>query len=137
MATVIDLDKLDYATLKKLAEDAAAKAEEKRSNELKTLVNGWKLKAEQNGFSVAEVVSEFEAYIPSSGVATKKARAPRGSVMKDEKPYVKGVAYTNPKGGDVWVGGSKGRQPPWLRDLVPDTLSHEAKVKKFESLAVK
>lgn len=137
MASPIDLDKLDYAALKQLIEDASAKADEKRENEVKTLVNGVKLKADQRGITVSELITELQAYLPADHSSARKTRAPRGSVVKEEKAYVKGVTYKNPKSDETWMGGAKGRRPPWLRDLVPDSLSHDEMTKKFASLAVK
>ena len=130
----LNLEKLDYATLKRLLDDVGAQIAAKRDNELKTLVNGWAQKAALNGLTVAEVISEFETYLPKKGAATPRAAA--GPASKGPKPYKMGVTYRNPNGSESWTGGTKGRQPPWLRDLVPDTLSLEERVRKFAELAV-
>lgn len=132
-----DLDKHDHLTLRKMGLDILAKADEKRANEIKTLVNGWKLKAEQQGIAINELIAEMQTYLPADHSSDAKTRAPRGSVVKDEKAYVKGVTYKNPSGSETWIGGTKGPRPPWLRDQVPDSLSQDAKVKKFQALAAK
>jgi len=130
----LNLDKLDYATLKRLLDDVSNQIAVKRDNELKTLVNGWAQKAAQNGLTVAEVIAEFETYLPKKGGSAPRAAA--SAAAKGPKPYKVGVVYRNPNGSESWAGGTKGRQPPWLRDLVPETLSHEEKVRKFADLAV-
>lgn len=138
----INLDGLDYQALQALADEVSAKIAAKRDNELKTLVNGWAQKAQLNGLTVAEVIAEFQHYLP------KKAPKPSRSVdgggaggggasSSDPKPYQFGLTYHNPAGGDSWVGGSKGRQPQWLRALVPDTLALDERTRKFEELRVK
>jgi DNA-binding protein H-NS len=130
----LNLEKLDYATLKRLLDDVGAQIAAKRDNELKTLVNGWAQKAQMNGLTIAEVISEFETYLPRKSAGTP--RAATGSAVKTEKAYKMGVTYRNPNGSESWTGGTKGRQPPWLRELVPDTLSLEEKLRKFADLAV-
>jgi len=66
--------------------------------------------------------------------AVKRTRAPKGTgPAKQAKPYVKGTTYKYQK--DSWVGGSKGRRPPWLRDLIPDTMTFEEQKAKYEELA--
>ena len=138
----INLDGLDYQALQALADEVTAKITAKRDNELKTLVNGWAQKAQLNGLSVAEVIAEFQHYLPkrtlrrdrSADGADGAATSTGGS---DPKPYQFGMTYHNPAGRDSWVGGTKGRQPQWLRALVPDTLSLDERTRKFEELRVK
>jgi DNA-binding protein H-NS len=130
----LNLEKLDYATLKRLLDDVSTQIAAKRDNELKTLVNGWAQKAALNGLTVAEVIAEFETYLPKKGGAAPRAAA--SPAAKGPKPYKVGVVYRNPNGSESWTGGTKGRQPPWLRELVPETLSHEERVRKFADLAV-
>jgi DNA-binding protein H-NS len=120
----IDLTTLSYAELKKLADDTERLLSGRRVEELKVLVNGWKLKADQNGLSVVDVIDEFSKYLPKGGAA----KASGGSTSV--KGYAKGVVYANPNGAETWVGGTKGRQPPWLREVL-------AGGKTFEELAVK
>ena len=66
-SSAVNLEKLDYAALKQLLVDVAEKVATRRSNELKTLVNGWAQKAGQSGLTVAEVIAEFRHYLPKSG----------------------------------------------------------------------
>jgi DNA-binding protein H-NS len=120
----VDLAKLSYAELKKLADDTERLLSSKRNEELKVLVNGWKLKADQNGLTVAEVIEEFSKYLP-------KGNAAKGSSgSTSAKGYVKGVTYANPNGKETWVGGTKGRQPPWVRDALASGTT-------FDQLAVR
>jgi DNA-binding protein H-NS len=119
-----DLTKLSYSELKKLADDTQRLLAGRQVEELKVLVNGWKLKADQNGLSVADVIEEFSKYLPKGG-STKAAKA-----SASIKGYAKGVTYANPNGSETWVGGTKGRQPPWIKDAL-------AGGKTFEDIAVK
>ncbi|MGJ7573269.1 hypothetical protein ACSFBX_22280 [Variovorax sp. RB2P76] len=83
----------------------------KRGEELKVLADAYAKKLEAAGFTITEGV---EALAPYDKAAGKKKRAPRGSVSKEAKPYVKGTVYKDPKSAATWTGGTKGRQPPWL-----------------------
>jgi hypothetical protein len=47
-----------------------------------------------------------------------------------EKFYVSGVTYKKPRSDETWVGGTKGRHPTWLKELI-------ASGRTFESLPVK
>jgi DNA-binding protein H-NS len=131
--TEMNLEKLDYATLKRLLDDVSAQIAAKRDNELKTLVNGWAQKAMANGLAIAEVISELQTYLPKKSGA---ARVAGGAAVKGEKAYKMGVTYRNPNGSETWTGGTKGRQPPWVREAVPETLSHADKVTKYSEMAV-
>lgn len=127
----LDLSKMDLVALKRLIDTASETFESRKHDELKTLVNGWVMKAEAIGYSFQEVIDELQSRLPAA-----RKRAPRGSLPKEPKPYFMGTVYKNPNGPDKWVGGSKGRQPPWLRDLV-ESLEGEAKARKFAELAKK
>ncbi len=147
---LVNLDGLDYQALQALADEVSAKIAAKRDNELKTLVNGWAQKAQLNGLTVAEVIAEFQHYLPkkaprasrsaghaADGAAGGGVGSISGASSSDPKPYQFGVTYHNPAGGDSWVGGTKGRQPQWLRALVPDTLALDERTRKFEDLRAK
>lgn len=145
----VNLDGLDYQALQALADEVSAKIAAKRDNELKTLVNGWAQKSQLNGLTIAEVIAEFQHYLPKK--APKVSRSGDGGMggggggagdgaathSSDPKPYQFGVTYHNPAGGDTWVGGTKGRQPQWLRALVPDSLALDERTRKFEDLRLK
>lgn len=130
-----DLSKLSFSELQELAAEARGLAEAKRGEELKVLVDGWAKKAQANQFSISEVIEEFKKYLPKESAG--KTRAPRGSVARVPKPYLKGAVYKNPNGPETWTGGSIGRQPPWLTALIPAELPLEEKTKKFAALAKK
>ena len=128
----VNLDGLDYQALQALADEVSAKIAAKRDNELKTLVNGWAQKAQLNGLTIAEVIAELQHYVPKK---TPKVSRNAGGVGGSEvKAYQFGVTYFNPTGSDSWVGGSKGRQPQWLRSLVPDTLPLAERTSAFDAL---
>lgn len=81
----IDLKNIDLAALKSLMDKTAATFKERQQGELKTLVNGWLLKAEAVGFTKDDVILEIESRFPASAERFKqsgevKTRAPRGSV---------------------------------------------------------
>jgi DNA-binding protein H-NS len=66
---------------------------------------------------------------------TKAGRPKKGGkrgakVAKAPKLYESGITYKKPRGNETWVGGTKGRQPAWLKELI-------AGGRTFESLAVK
>jgi DNA-binding protein H-NS len=101
MATAPDITKLSYAELQKLLAETNAALTNKKDEEIKVLVNGWKLKAEQAGFTVEEVIAEFTNYLPQ-----RKAR----TTTSNAAPVVK---YRDPATGDTWSG--KGRTARWLQ----------------------
>lgn len=131
----VNLDGLDYQALQALADEVSAKIAAKRDNELKTLVNGWAQKAQLNGLTVAEVIAEFQHYLPKK--TPKPNRSAGAADAGDVRAYLFGVTYYNPQGGDSWIGGTKGRQPQWLRALAPETLPLAERALKFEELSRK
>ena len=94
-----------------------------RAAELKGLVEAFKSQLSESGFDLSEAVALL---------GPKKTRAnKRGTGQaKALKGYEAGVTYKNPKGDETWVGGTKGPQPKWLKDLL-------AGGKTFQSLAAK
>ena len=129
---VVNLEKLDYAALKQLLGDVAERVAVRRDNELKILVNAWAQKAEQSGMAVADVISEFRHYLPAS----RRPKTPSKLATAGAKPYRVGVTYKNPESLEAWIGGTRGRQPPWLRHIMGALISDEAKAAKYELLAV-
>lgn len=128
----VDISKLSYMELKALAEEAQAKAEAKREEEIKILADAYAKKAAAAGFTPEEALEAFMPYLPQ-----KKARAKKGSAVKVEKAYQKGVTYKNPKTDEQWEGGSKGRRPPWLRELISDDMAHADAVAAYAKIAKK
>ena len=131
-SSAVNLEKLDYAALKQLLVDVAEKVATRRSNELKTLVNGWAQKAGQSGLTVAEVIAEFRHYLPKSARPRDLSRSGKTVI----KHYQIGVTYKNPSGSGTWIGGTRGRQPPWLRELLQDLLGDEQIIKQYQAIAV-
>ncbi len=116
------------ALLKKLEELDAQRSQIEadlaagRAAELKGLVEAFKSQLSEGGFDLSEAVALL---------GPKKTRAKRGTGQaKAVKGYEAGVTYKNPKGDETWVGGTKGPQPKWLKDLL-------AGGKTFQSLAAK
>ena len=91
--------------------------------ELKKLVGEFKKNLKAGQLSIDDAVALL--------AGPKKRRAKRGSKQaKAPKLYETGVTYKRPRGSETWVGGTKGRQPAWLKELL-------AAGRSFESLAVK
>jgi DNA-binding protein H-NS len=116
------------ALLKKLQELEAqriqieAELEASRIAELKGLADAFKKQLADNKFDMSEALKHL---------GVKKTRAKRGTgLAKSVKSYEVGVTYKNPKGDATWVGGTKGPQPKWLKDLL-------AGGKTFQSLTTK
>lgn len=134
MPITINLDDLDYATLKKLASDATSKANEKKQNELRVLVNDWKQKADQCEFSISDVLKEFKLHLPEPETGRKSSmKVPTSK----EKGYTSGVSYKDPDSKDQWTGGSKGPRPIWLKKLIPTSMPVDKQIEKYAELVVK
>ena len=92
---------------------------EGKAEELKTLVNGWKLLADKNEFSLEDVINEFRAYMPPKAKKGGKKTNPANpgaaaKVHKDldsagERPQP-GATYNMPD-GTTWTYNGKGRTP--------------------------
>jgi DNA-binding protein H-NS len=111
------------AKQKKNLESQLAKAQRAT---LKNVVAEFKKSLKDNRLDVEDAL----ALLGSAKAGPKKKRAKRGSKIVIEKPYTKGVTYKKPRGSETWVGGTRGRQPPWLRELI-------ASGRTYQSLAVK
>jgi DNA-binding protein H-NS len=131
----VDLSNLSFAELQAVIEDAQALVKDKRLADLQVLIDAWTKEAQEIGFSVSAVIDVFKTRLSED--RPDKTRAAKGTVVKAVRPYVKGAVYKNPNSAETWIGGSTGRQPPWLRELTPESLSLEDRTKKFASLAVK
>lgn len=108
----IDLDKIDLASLKKLADAASAKFENRKQGELKNMVSGWLADAEAVGYSAAEVMAELRARLPGQAAApgAKRGRAPRADKGATAAPKYKGP------NGELWSG--RGQPPKWMKPLL-------------------
>lgn len=112
MATV-DLSKLSFTDLQKVAAETQRLLDDKREEELKTLVDGWAKKAASNGFSPVEVIEAFKAYLPRR----RKGRAAKAK-RPDGPKATAGATYKHPDTGETWTFGGRGRTVGWLKDLV-------------------
>ncbi len=107
----IDLDKIDLATLKKLADAASEKFQNRKQGELKNMVSGWLADAEAVGYSATEVMAELRARLPGQGAAAgKRGRAPRA-----DKGGTAAPKYQGPN-GELWSG--RGQPPKWMKPLI-------------------
>ncbi|WP_343639668.1 H-NS histone family protein [Roseateles sp.] len=96
----VDVTKLSYAQLVDLSKQLERQIAEKRSEELKVLVDGFAKKLEAAGFTVAEGAEALKPYLPVASHGGKTAP----------------VRYRNPANpADTWSG--RGRAPKWLADL--------------------
>ena len=110
MASTRDLSRLSYAELKQIADEANNLLESKRSEELKTLVDGWVRDAVSRGFSMVEIVEAIKPHWPGTGGARKAAASKR--LDAGVKAPVK---YRGPN-GEEWSG--RGQIPKWMKPLL-------------------
>lgn len=131
----IDLAKVDLVVLKKFVDAASMKFQERKQGELRTLCNGWVAKAAAVGYGVQDIITELKTHLPAA--PAKKQRAVRGTAVKKEQPFTRGVTYANPDNkSDTWTAGLRGQKPRWLRARV-DNQPFEAQKAIYEELAVK
>lgn len=104
----IDLDSIDLATLKKLADAASEKFRVRKQGELKSLVSGWLAEAREIGYSVEDVMAEIKN--SGSSAAGKRGRAPRA-----DKGSVTPPKYRGPN-GELWSG--RGQPPNWMKPFL-------------------
>jgi DNA-binding protein H-NS len=104
----IDLDKIDLASLKKLAEAASEKFNSRKKGELKTMVAGWLADAQAVGYSAADVIAEMRGRSGSTG-------ARRGRTPRADKGAVTPLKYKGPQ-GELWSG--RGQPPNWMKPFL-------------------
>jgi DNA-binding protein H-NS len=126
MATAKKVPRSDLLTriesLAKQQKQLESELAKSQAAELKRLVSAFKKSLKESKIDVEDALKLF-----GTG---KKPRAKRGSKVKVPKLYKSGVTYKKPRGEDTWVGGTKGRQPAWLKELI-------AAGRTYDSLAVK
>ena len=105
----IDLDKIDLATLKKLADSASEKFHKRKKNERKDMVARWLAEAAAVGYSASDVMSEMRGGRSAAGGA-KRGRAPRADKGATAAPKYKGP------NGELWSG--RGQAPKWMKPLL-------------------
>ncbi len=105
----IDLDKIDLATLKKLADSASEKFNTRKQNELKDMVARWLAEAAAVGYSASDVMAELRGGRGATGGA-KRGRAPRADKGATAAPKYKGP------NGELWSG--RGQPPKWMKPLL-------------------
>jgi DNA-binding protein H-NS len=104
----IDLDKIDLATLKKLADSASEKFHKRKQNELKDMVARWLSEAAAVGYSSNDVLAELRGGRSAGGA--KRGRAPRA-----DKGATAAPKYRGPN-GELWSG--RGQAPKWMKPLL-------------------
>jgi DNA-binding protein H-NS len=126
MATAKKVPRSDLLTqiesLAKQKKQLESELHKSQAIELKRLVAAFKKSLKDSRIELEDALKLF-------GVG-KKPRAKRGSKTKAPKLYKTGVTYKKPRGDETWVGGTKGRQPAWLKELI-------ASGRTYESLAAK
>ena len=105
----IDLDKIDLATLKKLADSASEKFNKRKQSELKDMVARWLAEAAAVGYSASDVMSELRGGRGANGGA-KRGRSPRADKGATAAPKYKGP------NGELWSG--RGQAPKWMKPLL-------------------
>ena len=105
----IDLDKIDLASLKKLADAASEKFNSRKKGELKTMVTGWLADAQAVGYSAADVMAELRGRVGTQ-TGGRRARSPRA-----DKGSVTPPKYRGPK-GELWSG--RGQPPNWMKPFL-------------------
>lgn len=139
VAPAFDLSKLSSAELIQVAEDAQRNLASKRAKELSQWADQYAAQAQGSGFTVMQAIEALYRYLPESVTGRSRAvstvRVKRERQEPPAKPYEIGVTYTHE--GASWVGGSKGRRPPWLKALIPDDLAHEEAQQRYKKLAAK
>jgi len=102
----------------------------KRAEEIKVLADAYAKKVVAGGFTIKEGLDALRPY-DTSGV---KQGHPSSNRAAEPKAYLKGTVYKDPASEATWVGGTKGRMPPWLRAVLDGATD---KAKALEGLAVK
>lgn len=105
----IDLDKIDLASLKKLADAASEKFNSRKKGELKTMVSGWLADAQAVGYSAADVMAELRGRA-SGQPGGRRGRAPRADKGTSPPPKYKGP------NGELWSG--RGQPPNWMKPML-------------------
>ncbi len=104
----IDLDKIDLATLKKLADSASEKFNKRKQSELKDMVARWLAEAAAVGYSASDVMAERRGGRAEGGA--RRGRAPRA-----DKGATAAPKYRGPN-GELWSG--RGQPPKWMKPLL-------------------
>jgi DNA-binding protein H-NS len=102
-----------------------AQLQKAQRSTMKTVIAEFKKSLKENKLTIEDALTML-----GGAKSAPKKRAKRSSKPAVEKPYKTGVAYKKPRGTETWIGGTRGRQPPWLRELI-------ASGRTYESLAVK
>ncbi len=106
------LNKLDLASLKALLDRANEAFTSRKTDELKTLVNGWLMKAEKIGYTLSEVIDEIKSRLPAPAAKntalkeTKEKKRPESMDHEGKMPEV-GRTYRLDDGME-WTKKSKG-----------------------------
>ncbi len=104
----IDLDSIDLATLKKLADSASEKFNKRKQGELKSMVAKWLAEAAAVGYSASDVLAEVRGHAGDAG--GKRRRAARSDAGSTAAPKYRGP------NGELWSG--RGQPPKWMKPLL-------------------
>lgn len=103
----IDLDSIDLATLKKLADSASEKFNKRKQGELKGMVSKWLADAAAVGYGAGDVLAEVRSQTGEGGKRRRAARSDAGSTAAPK--------YRGPN-GELWSG--RGQPPKWMKPLL-------------------
>ncbi len=111
----IDLDSIDLASLKKLADAASERFRVRKQGELKSMVAGWLAQAKAIGYSKDDVLAEIKGHgVAAAGRNGRAPRADKGSVTPPK--------YKGPN-GELWSG--RGQPPNWMKPYLAAGQSKE------------
>jgi hypothetical protein len=126
----LDLSKLSLAELQEAIKEATELAEMKRGDEVKTLVNGWWMKADKLKITVAELIAELKTYDTGKAAAAPKGAAKKVLSMDNNgKMPEPGKTYVDPVGGTEYVKKA-GRVPQVFVDALTAGKTWESMLKK-------
>lgn len=80
----------------------------KRGEEIKVLADAYAKKLQAGGFSISEGIKALAPY--DTATAKRSGTAPRSP-----REVETGTTYKNPKTGETWKAGAKGRVVGWLQ----------------------
>ncbi|WP_423599970.1 hypothetical protein [Roseateles sp. MS654] len=97
----VDVTKLSYAQLIELNKQLERQIAEKRSEELKVLVDGFARKLEAAGFTVAEGTEALKPYLPAASLgrtaASVRYRNPANPADTVSSPVKQTVGFQSPR----------------------------------------
>ena len=130
-----DISTLSIDQLNEIMVEAKNLAIKKHDENLKALVDDLLQKSKAMNVTNAAVIAEIKKR--ESGTKTKKTKASGGG-KKAPNPWKKDMVYCNPEDQTKeWKGGSPGKKPEWLLELIPESMTPADKTAKYLELVKK